>query len=237
MTDALDRRALYVLSYGMYLVSSYLEGKLNGQIANTVFQVCSDPPRVAVSINKNNLTHEYITKSGVFAVSVLDQDTPMTFIGLFGFKSGRDTDKLSQANYKKNVTGAPLVTDNALALLEARVIGTTDAGTHTIFVADVVGAEVLREGTPLTYAFYHENKKGKAPKSAPTYMEPPKSGEEKETVKTMKSYVCGVCGYVYDPAAGDPDNGIKPGTAFEDLPESWVCPVCGASKGEFSPQN
>ena len=47
-------------------------------------------------------------------------------------------------------------------------------------------------------------------------------------------YECGPCGYVYDPAEGDPDNGIAPGTAFEDLPEDWVCPVCGASKEEFS---
>ncbi|MCX6843652.1 MAG: rubredoxin [candidate division WOR-3 bacterium] len=49
----------------------------------------------------------------------------------------------------------------------------------------------------------------------------------------MKKYVCAVCGYVYDPTAGDPDNGIKPGTSFEQLPEDWVCPVCGASKDQF----
>jgi rubredoxin len=49
----------------------------------------------------------------------------------------------------------------------------------------------------------------------------------------MKRYVCGVCGYVYDPAAGDPDSGIKPGTKFEDLPDNWVCPVCGAAKDQF----
>lgn len=237
MGETLDRRALYILSYGMYVVTSHIDEKLNGQIANTVFQVCAEPPRIAVSINKTNLTHEYISKSGVFGVSVLDQPTPMTFIGLFGFKSGRDVDKLSQVKYKNGVTGSPLVTDNALALLEGKVIDSADAGTHTIFIADLVNAEVLREGIPLTYSFYHENKKGKAPKSAPTYMEPQKPAEQKEATKAMKSYVCNVCGYVYDPAVGDPDNGIKPGTAFEDLPGNWVCPVCGASKEEFSPQS
>ena len=49
----------------------------------------------------------------------------------------------------------------------------------------------------------------------------------------MDSYTCTVCGYVYNPAEGDPDSGIAPGTAFEDLPDSWVCPVCGAPKTEF----
>lgn len=171
MSDQLNRTAFFKLSYGMYVITSFVGDKLNGQIANTVFQVSSEPPRIAVSINKTNLTHEYISKSRVFAVSVLDEPTPMVFIGLFGFKSGRDVDKLSQVGHKKGATGCPLVTDNALAVLEARVTGTADAGTHTIFIADVVAAEVLREGSPLTYAFYHASKKGKAPKTAPTYVE------------------------------------------------------------------
>lgn len=51
----------------------------------------------------------------------------------------------------------------------------------------------------------------------------------------MNSYVCEVCGYIYDPAAGDPDEGIGPGTAFDDLPDDWVCPECGVGKGDFAP--
>ena len=53
----------------------------------------------------------------------------------------------------------------------------------------------------------------------------------------MKKYVCDPGGYVYDPAAGDPDNGIAPGTAFEDLPADWVCPICGVGKEEFKPED
>ena len=49
----------------------------------------------------------------------------------------------------------------------------------------------------------------------------------------MKKYICGVCGYLYDPGAGDPDNDIKPGTSFDDLPDDWVCPECGAGKEDF----
>ncbi len=237
MTARLDRKALRDVTYGMYVVTSRLDDKLNGQIANTVFQVCSDPPRIAVSINKSNLTHEYISKSGVFAVSVLSEDTPMPFIGLFGFKSGRDVDKLSQVNFKEGVTGCPCVTDNAISLLEAKVGGSTDTGTHTIFVGDLVGAEVLQQGVPLTYAFYHEKKRGKSPKSAPTYVEPEEQAQRPEGGKEeMKKYVCDVCGYEYDPAVGDPDAGIPAGTAFEKLPDDWVCPICGAAKSQFSPK-
>src|ERR1035437_9945703 len=92
--------ALYKIGYGVYVVCSKDGEKYNGQIANTVFQACSEPPTVAVTINKKNLTHEYISKSGVFTVSILSKETPMTFIGKFGFKSGRDINKFADTNYK-----------------------------------------------------------------------------------------------------------------------------------------
>jgi ferric-chelate reductase [NAD(P)H] len=169
MVSGLDRKVFTQISYGLYIVTSHLEGKLNGQIVNTVLQVTSEPPRVAVIINKNNLTHEFISKSRVFGASVLDTSTPMTFIGLFGFKSGRNEDKLSKAQHIMGSTGVPLVTDHCLSVLEAKVIDEIDVGTHTLFVGDVVAAEVLREGDPLTYAHYHTHLKGKSPKAAPTY--------------------------------------------------------------------
>jgi flavin reductase (DIM6/NTAB) family NADH-FMN oxidoreductase RutF/rubredoxin len=224
----MDLKALYKLGYGLYVVSSLKGSRFNGQIANTVFQITSEPPTIAVSINKNNLTHEFITESKVLAVSVLSQDTPLSFIGNFGFKSGRDVDKLKGINYKTGETGAPVVTDNALAYLEARVNKEVDVGTHTIFIGELIGAEVIKEGEPMTYAYYHQVKRGTTPKTAPSYIE-----EKKEAAAKMTKYKCTVCNYVYDPALGDPDNGIKPGTPFEKLPDDWVCPVCGASKDEF----
>ena len=166
----MNPKALQELSYGLYVVASKRQGKLNAQIANTVIQVTSEPPTIAVCINKQNLTHEFITESKVFATSVLSQDTPLSFIGHFGFKSGRDIDKLAGINYRIGETGAPVITDNALAYLEAKVIQEVDVGTHTIFVAELVGADVLREGEPMTYAYYHEVKKGLSPKTAPTYI-------------------------------------------------------------------
>ncbi|MCK5534891.1 flavin reductase, partial [bacterium] len=84
----MDLSALYKVSYGMYIVSSKKQGKINGQVANTVFQITSSPPTLAVSINKKNLTHTFIQESKIFTVSILSQTTPMSMIGTFGFKSG-----------------------------------------------------------------------------------------------------------------------------------------------------
>ena len=167
----MNLKALYKLGYGLYVICSRKGDKLNGQIANTVFQVTSEPPVIAVTINKNNLTHEFITQSKVFTASILSQDTPLSFIGHFGFKSGRDIDKFEGINYKIGDTQAPVVTDNTLAYLEAKVINRVDVGSHTIFIGELVGAEVIKEGEPMTYAYYHQVKRGTTPKTAPVYIE------------------------------------------------------------------
>jgi len=224
----MDLKALYKLGYGLYIVSSNKGEKLNGQVANTVFQTTSEPPTIAVSINKENLTYDYIRQSKVFTASILAQDTPLAFIGHFGFKSGRDMDKFKGINYKMGVTKAPIVTDHTLAYLEAKLLQEVDAGTHSVFIGELVGAEVIGEGEPLTYAYYHQVKRGTTPKTAPSYI-----AEKKEASTKMDEYKCTVCEYVYDPKLGDPDGGIKPGTPFEKLPDDWVCPVCGADKSEF----
>jgi len=224
----MDLKALYSISYGLYVITSSKGDKLNGQIANTAIQVTSEPATISVCINKQNLTHEYIKDSGSFAVSILSQDTPLNFIGNFGFKSGRDIDKFEGVNHKTGETKAPIVLDNSLAYLEAKVTKDLDVGTHTIFVGELVGAEVLKEGTPMTYAYYHQVKRGTTPKTAPSYVK-----ESKEESVKMDKYQCSVCGYVYDPEMGDPESDIPPGTPFEKLPDDWVCPVCGAEKSEF----
>ena len=229
----MDKSALFKISYGMYIVSSIDGEKINGQIANTVFQVTAEPPQVAVCINKENLTHEFIEKSGVFAVSVLGENTPMDFIGRFGFRSGRDFDKFDGIKYEKGATGSPVVVENALSYFECEITGKMSAGSHTAFVGKIVEARNLKEGQPMTYEYYRQVKNGKSPKSAPTYSE--EKPEKKEG--GVKKFVCDVCGYVYDPEKGDPDSGIEPGTSFDDLPEDWVCPVCGVGKDQFSPEN
>jgi len=166
----MNLKVLRNCTYGLYVIGSQKGDKLNGQIANTVFQVTSEPPTIVVSINKQNLTHEFITESKVFTASILSQDTPLSFIGHFGFKSGREVGKLKDVNYKLGETKAPIVLDHSVAYLEAKVIHQVDVGTHTIFIGEVVGADVIGEGEPMTYAYYHQVKRGTTPKTAPSYI-------------------------------------------------------------------
>jgi len=229
----MNPKALHKISYGLYIVCSKIGNKKNGQIANAIFQVTAEPQTIAISINKKNLTHEYIDKSKIFTISVLSTEATMKFIGNFGFKSGRDIDKLKDVKFKLSESKIPLVLDYTIACLEAKVINKIDVGTHTIFIGEVTDAEILADGKPMIYEYYHDIKGGYSPKTAPTYsgmVDKPNKKEEKK----MDKYRCDVCGYVYDPNKGDPDNGVEPGTAFEDIPDDWVCPVCGAGKDQFS---
>ena len=165
----MNTKALHQISYGMYIVSSRKGDRINGQTCNTVIQVSSEPPIISACINKANLTHDFIDNSGVFAVSILSQDTPLSLIGRFGFKSGREVDKFEGIDYKLGETKAPIVLDNTLAYLEAKVINSVDVGTHTVFIGELVGAESIQEGEPMTYAYYHQVKRGTTPKTAPSY--------------------------------------------------------------------
>lgn len=219
-------KALQKLGYGLYIVTSMKGDHRCGQIANTVFQITSEPPTVAVSINRKNETWEGIQESKAFAVSVLAQDTPLSFIGNFGFKSGRDVDKFAGVTYITGQTGSPIVTENATCYMEAKVVNSLDMGTHTIFIGEIVNADVLNDKPCMTYEYYHQVKRGTTPKSAPSYVE-----TKQET--PQPKYRCTICGWVYDPELGDPDGGIVAGTPFENIPDDWSCPVCGASKADF----
>lgn len=163
-------KVLSYISYGLYIVSSYDGEKFNGQIVNSVFQVTANPPKIAVSLNKTNLTHSYVEKSKIFSISVLDQETPMAFIGLFGFKSGRDINKFKTTGHKI-YDKCPIVTDNTLAVIFCKVHSSLDVGTHTLFIGEAIGSELIKEGTPLTYDYYRKVKKGKTQKNATTYSE------------------------------------------------------------------
>lgn len=166
----MEPKTFYKLGYGLYVVSSKKDKRFNGQIATTVFQITSKPPTIAVSINKKNLTHNFILESKLFTVSILSTETPMKFIGRFGFKSGREIDKFEGVDYQVGVTGTPIVLENSIGYLETEVINTLDVGTHVVFVGKVVDAQILKDGEPMTYAYYHEVKGGKAPKAAPIYI-------------------------------------------------------------------
>jgi len=150
------RQALYRISYGLYIITAQSEGRDNGQCANTCFQITSDPARLAIGINKQNFTHELIQKSGKFGVSVLNQ-TGQDYARRFGYRSGRDVDKFEGLAVHRGESGVILL-DDALVTMQATVLNQMDAGTHTLFLADVTNGEILQEGDPMTYAFFRASK-------------------------------------------------------------------------------
>ncbi len=166
----MKEKTLHKISYGIYVVCSKFEGEQNGQVVNTLFQVTAEPEVVAISVNKENLTHEIIEKSGIFSASIMSEETPMKFIGTFGFKSGRDMDKFDGIRYRYGKLKIPIITEHSLAYLEVKVINSVDLGSHTIFIGEVVDMGQLADGNPMTYNYYHNVKGGLSPKTAPTYI-------------------------------------------------------------------
>ena len=163
----MDKRALYSLSYGVYIVSTWDKGRAVGCVANSVMQVTSSPATVALSLNVDNYTNACIKESGYFAVSTLPEtDDIAPLIGTFGYKSSRDTDKFEGVD--TTLFSALPVPSRAMAHITCRVADKMEAGSHTVFLGEVTDA-ALKDGKPLTYDFYRNVIKGKAPKNAPTY--------------------------------------------------------------------
>jgi len=165
----IDPDIFQYLTYGMYVVASFRQGKLNGQIADAVFQVAAEPPLIAVSLNCQNLTHELIAQTKRFSVSILSQDAPLKFIGTFGFKCGRNVEKYSGISHKILDSGTPVILDHSLGWLDLELTQSVELGTHTLFIGRVTASEVLKQGEPMTYAYYHTIKGGMTEKNAPTY--------------------------------------------------------------------
>jgi len=170
MVGKIESEVLRDMSYGLYVLTTHDQGYYNGQIINAIHQVTNRPVRLAITINKKNLTYDLISKSKVFAVSALDNFTPKSFFQLFGFMSGRDVDKFADIEHKEGITGCPVILGNTLSVLEALVFKEIDLETHTIFVANAINTEVLKKGRPLTYRYYQEQLNGLISKNAPTFI-------------------------------------------------------------------
>lgn len=151
------KQTLSTISYGLYIISTHNDGVDNGQCANTCFQITSDPPRIAIGINKNNYTHELIAQSGIFGVSVLNQQGH-DYARRFGYRSGRTGNKFEDLPDVHRGELGILLLDDAVATLEAEVVGQLDAGTHTIFLGEVRNAKVQQKADPMTYAYFRATK-------------------------------------------------------------------------------
>ena len=203
--NGIDVKALFKISYGLFVLTAKDGKKDNGCIINTVMQITSSPNRITAVVNKNNYTHDMIIKTGEFNVSVLTTSAPFDVFKKFGFASGRDTDKFADdKNEIRSRNGLRYLREYSNAFMSGKVIETVDVGTHTIFIADVTEAEVLSDEPSVTYEYYFANIKPK-----------PEQKQEKK-----KGYVCRICGYVYE---------------GEELPEDFVCPWCKHGAEDFEP--
>ena len=205
-------KILTSLSYGMFAVGVRGHNSPNACIVNTVMQISSLPMTIAVSVNHNNYTNECIKRYGEFTVSVLSENTSGTAIGALGYTSGRDTNKLANVRHKILREGAPVIQEDICCWFLCKVVHQVETVTHTIFIAEPIAGSEKIKGTPMTYSYYRNVIKGKSPQYAPTFV----PEKEEETDK----YVCTICKYEYS----------DPLIPFEELPDDWICPICGAPK-------
>lgn len=164
----MNNNAFRNLSYGVYIVSTWDEGRATGCTANSAIQITAEPATIAVSINHQNYTNQCIEKTGKFAISVLGEHSEPSLIGGFGFRSGRDVNKFDGIAHE--VKGYMPVVSDACAYFTCDVIDKMETETHTVFLGKVTDCDVLKQDTPMTYAYYHNVIKGKSPKAAPTYL-------------------------------------------------------------------
>lgn len=201
----MNPKAFYSLSYGVFVLGSKSNGKINACITNTCMQVASEPTRVAISVLNRNLTCDMIKESGKFTLSILDSTCSFDLIKNFGMQSGRNADKFASFPYETNKNGVPYITKSTCSLLECKVLSKEDLGTHTLFIAEVVEAEVLNSNAPLTYADYQNNIKPKPVAN---------------TGKKIIGWRCKICGYEYK---------------NPELPKDFTCPLCGHPAEDFEP--
>lgn len=177
----MDKKAMYRLSYGLFVVTAKEGEKDNGCITNTVMQVTSAPNRISLAVNKENYTHDMILRTGKFLASVISEDASFDLFRNFGFQSGIDVDKFADfTDVKRTGNGLYAVTKGTNAWISAKVIQSVDLGSHTLFLAEVEDAEVLSDSPSATYAYYQDHIKPKP-----------------EKTKTV-GWRCRICGYIYE---------------------------------------
>lgn len=202
----MNNKAMFKLSYGLFMLSAFKEGKHNGCITNTAIQVANTPDRIGFAVNKGNLTHDMVRDTGVFSLSILSEEVTFATFKRFGFQSGRDVDKFEGCpDYAKGKNGLYHLTAGVNAVIEGKVVEQFDLGSHTFFVAEITDMEVLSDAPSVTYSYYQDNIKPK-PQAAPA----------KDTGKTV--WRCTVCGYEYE---------------GEEIPNDYICPLCKHPASDF----
>lgn len=213
--------ALYQLTHGLYVLGAVDGNRLAGSVVDAVMQVASSPVAIALSCTNKSYTKSCIDKTKEFSLSVLCKNVNPFVIANFGYQSSRNIDKWNNVEHFVK-DGLPYLTDN-LAMFRCRVIHSYAMESNTLYIAEVLSAEATRTDIPLTYLDYRSYFKQLVLESFNTYTQKQKGTTMTDT---NKKWVCTVCGYVYD---GD--------IPFENLPEDYVCPLCGVGKELFVQQD
>lgn len=202
----MDKKAMYKLTYGLFVLTANENGKDNGCIINTAIQAAGDPNQVSISVSKQNYTHDMIVRTGKFTVSSITEKADFSLFKRFGFQSGKDTDKFQGFDgWMRGINGVTYITESTNAYISVEVEKSVDLGSHTLFIGKVTDMEVLSDDKSVTYDFYQSNIKPKPEKVGTT----PKG----ETV-----WRCIICGYEY---------------VGEELPEDFICPWCKHPASDF----
>lgn len=200
----MNKKTMYQLTYGLFVLTSCRDGKDSGCIINTAGQVTSQPNRITIAVNKDNFTHDLVKASGHFNISILSEEAPFETFRHFGFQSGRAVDKFKDFTAcKRSENGLYYITEGTNGYISAAVEQTLDLGSHTLFIARVDDMEVLSNTPSATYGYYQSNIK-------------PKPEKPKTNGKTV--WRCTVCGHIYE---GD------------ELPAGFTCPVCKHPASDF----
>lgn len=205
----MDSKALYSISYGVFILGSHDDKKINACVTNTCMQVSANPARLAITVINQNYTCQQIKACGTFALSVLDKSVTFDTIECFGFQSGHKVDKFDGFEHALDSNGNPYLKSQACALFSCKVISSQDLGSHTLFIAEIEDSKVLSDKAPLTYADYHKDVKPKAG-----------TADAANTGKKIIGWRCKICGYEYQGA---------------ELPADFECPICGHPAEDFEP--
>ena len=202
----MNKKAMYKLSYGLFVVTAREWGKDNGCIINTAIQAASTPNQISICVNKDNLTHDMIMNTGIFTVSVISKEATFDLFKHFGFQSGKTVDKFADyTNCKRGENTLYYITEGTNAYISVKVTTTQDLGSHTMFIGEITDMEVLSDAPSATYEYYMNEIKPK-----------PQAVGTTESGQTV--WRCTICGYEY---------------VGEELPEDFICPLCKHPASDF----
>ncbi len=202
----MDKKAMYKLSYGLFILTTKVGDKDNGCVINTAIQAASEPNQISIAVNKANYTHDMIFESGEFNVSVISKDAKFDLFKRFGFQTGREVDKFADySNMTRSGNGIYYITEGTNAFISVKVEKTVDLGSHTMFIGTITDMVVLADTASVTYEYYLENIKPK-PEAVGT------------TSDGQTIWRCIICGYEY---------------VGEELPEDFICPICKHPASDF----